>query len=319
MNDQTTADIAVEWDALSAKEWSSLLAKAPIATFQQSYGFGEVIRAHRGGIFRVQLLADGKTVGLAQIHTRRLAGLATLATLMLGPVWLADHVPVDIKAALYSQLKKTLPVKGVHAFVVMPWEGDEGPASLGLKQVVTPYHTALINLEPTEDDLLAGLDRSWRNKLRGAQKSSVRISPLGRTEQQYGWLLQKEREQQKRIGYRAMPVGLVPAWAEQTGQQALYGWEAKMGDERLGGILCLRHGTTATYHIGWASEAGKKAKVMNLLLWTAMTALKKKGVRILDLGGLDTDHGPGIATFKLASGARLVSQPGTFLLRAGWR
>ena len=79
--------------------------------------------------------------------------------------------------------------------------------------------------------------------------------------------------------------------------------------------MIFRQGTTATYHISWSSEEGRERNAMNLLLWQAIRELKKKGVRTFDLGGVDTDHTPGVARFKLITGGEVLSQSGTWLLR----
>ena len=43
-----------------------------------------------------------------------------------------------------------------------------------------------------------------------------------------------------------------------------------------------------------------------------MTLLKQKGVRRLDLGGVNTASGAGIARFKIGSGGAVVQFAGTY-------
>ena len=116
---------------------------------------------------------------------------------------------------------------------------------------------------------------------------------------------------------RDAPAGIGPSrrgWFP-PGKESVLGVEAKLGGDRAGGMLFLRHGSTATYHIGWSSPDGREENASNLLLWQAIRLLKKKGVATLDLGGVDTDHAPGLAHFKLGLGGRPLSQSGTWLLR----
>jgi lipid II:glycine glycyltransferase (peptidoglycan interpeptide bridge formation enzyme) len=49
-----------------------------------------------------------------------------------------------------------------------------------------------------------------------------------------------------------------------------------------------------------------------LLMWQAMLRLKAAGVRWLDLGGIATDHGVGLARFKLGTGATVSRLCGTY-------
>ena len=59
----------------------------------------------------------------------------------------------------------------------------------------------------------------------------------------------------------------------------------------------------------WAGSEG------SLLLWTAMTRLPRAGIAELDLGGLNTADAPGIARFKLGTGARVKALCGTWFGR----
>jgi lipid II:glycine glycyltransferase (peptidoglycan interpeptide bridge formation enzyme) len=78
-------------------------------------------------------------------------------------------------------------------------------------------------------------------------------------------------------------------------------------------MLFLVHGSTATYHVGWTGDAGRCASAHNLLLWRAMEALQRRGVRRIDLGLLDTVNTPGLARFKLGAGRVPHRLGGTWL------
>ena len=48
------------------------------------------------------------------------------------------------------------------------------------------------------------------------------------------------------------------------------------------------------------------------MLWQAMDLLRQRGVVQLDLGGVNTVSGAGIARFKIGTGGRVVTLCGTF-------
>lgn len=306
---------AIRWNSLSGKAWDKELCRAPYIPYQQTYAFGEVIAAHGGDVLRAAMYVEEEVVGLCQIAVRKLPGFR-LATALMGPLWLNTELPVARRAELLDELGKTVPLKGLHAFLLVPpVQGSYAKLALGLSQVVSPYHTVLLDLTKPEEELLAAADGKWRNRLRAAEKAGLTISQIGRRPEQYAWLLEAERRQQKRIGYRALSPRMVPAWQEAAGKESVIGFEAKDGMERVAGMLFFRFGSTATYHIGWGSSHGRDHNAKNLLLWEAIRYLKKKGVTTLDLGGVDTDHAPGVARFKLGTGGELLSQSGTWLLR----
>ena len=50
-----------------------------------------------------------------------------------------------------------------------------------------------------------------------------------------------------------------------------------------------------------------------------MRGLKKAGVKTLDLGGIDTEAGPGLARFKIGTGGEVLSLSGSWTRGPRWR
>lgn len=305
--------VTVHWDEVGQKAWADLADHHPYTAYQQHFSYGAIMATLGGQGHRVAVRHEGALVGVAQVQTRRFAGLFSVATILRGPLWAADLAPA-IKQAGMAALAASVPVAKPYIVLVTPEAADASDAGLaGVPRVMGGYHTVLIDLTQPEDALRAGLNGKWRNRLKAAEKSDLTVTRMGRRPAQYGWILTAEEQQQAAMGYRALPTQMVPTFQDMVGADAVMGVEAKLGGERAGGMLFLRHGTAATYHIGWASEAGKAANAHNLLLWSAMVQLQKKGVRTLDLGGVSTDHGAGIARFKLGTGGQVTSLAGTYL------
>ena len=90
-------------------------------------------------------------------------------------------------------------------------------------------------------------------------------------------------------------------------------FRADLKRDAAAGMLFLIHGRRATYHVGWTSEEGRANAAHNLILWTAMKELKARGVAVLDLGGVNTQSGAGIARFKLETGGDVLVRAGAFV------
>lgn len=307
----------VVWDAARRQDWDGFCAAAPFASHHQHYAYGGVLEAMGVRLHRAQLFHDGRWIGAAQIQFRKFFGVFTAALVLRGPVWAPHDIDNAAKAAAVEAMRKTLPVAGLYGLIVAPEDspdgcGDNGLGAAGYKRIMSGHHTVMLDLTQDEETLRAALNGKWRNRLKAAEKADITLSPLGKRPDKYAWLIKKDEQQQKTSGYKAMPSVMVRHYHEQAGKNAVVGYAAKNGSEMLGGVLFLRHGDCATYHIGWASEAGKAANVHNLLLWNAMRGLKKAGVRTLDLGGVDTDANPGIARFKIGTGGRVASLSGSW-------
>ena len=88
-------------------------------------------------------------------------------------------------------------------------------------------------------------------------------------------------------------------------EAALRLWQWHEGGQVHAAMCFVRHGTWATYHLGWADARARAVGAHGLMLWQAALSLRGEGVTTLDLGDINTETTPGLARFKLGTGARL--------------
>jgi lipid II:glycine glycyltransferase (peptidoglycan interpeptide bridge formation enzyme) len=195
-----------------------------------------------------------------------------------------------------------------------------GDGLSGMRRIMTGDATVLIDLTQDEAALRADMESSWRNKLSKAERSELVVQKAGLKPAQYRWLLEAETRQRQKRGYRAMPLELTERWQEAKADGAggdksagIAVFRADLKRDAAAGMLFLIHGARATYHVGWTSEEGRATAAHNLILWSAMKELKERGVRVLDLGGVNTQSGAGIARFKLETGGNVLMRAGAFV------
>ena len=230
---------------------------------------------------------------------RRFAGSVPLAMISRGPV--GNDGLEQIKNALGST-----PV------ILSPDSRCEMLPRSGAVPLMTPATLAEIDLTLSESQRHARLYPKWRNRLTKAQNSSLRVSHGSMPVDPGHWLLRAEALQQSRRGYRGWPTALTLAYAmENKAQTHLF--TAYLRGHPVAAMLFLLHGDGATYHIGHTDDDGRRLSAHTLLLWSAVDWLAQKGHTRLDLGLLDTRNAPGLARFKLGSGATLRRLGGTWL------
>ncbi len=305
----------VNWDTLSYPEWDAHHAAAA-APLQQDWAYGACMKTLGVGVLRALVEQDGAPVALAQFIVRRMVGgLANMALCSLGPVWLQPLSSAD-KARVYKALKKTIPLKNLRVVAFTPLEA-QGP-ELGLsrwRRVMTGHSTVMLDLQPELEVLRAQLDGRWRYSLARAEESSLTIHRVGTNAGQYRWLLDAEMQQREQRGLHGLPLQFFDLYvpSRQQPTKTILTMRADVGRDRVAGMMFLIHGESATYQVGWTNDAGREHNAHNLILWNAIQELRERGVRKLDLGGVNTTRSAGIARFKIGTGGQVLSCAGTFI------
>ncbi len=186
-------------------------------------------------------------------------------------------------------------------------------AEIGALPLISPAFVARLDLSRSTEARKATLHQKWRNRLTRAESSDLRVSRQNMPLDASHWLFAADQAQQRQRRYRSWPIGLTLAYAkENKGKAKLF--QAFHGTDPVAAILILRHGPGATYHIAHATQTGKALSAHNLLMWDAMSWLAAKGCQQLDLGVINTEEAPGLARFKLGTGADLSQLGGTWAL-----
>jgi hypothetical protein len=314
--------LIASWNELPRAAWDAAHVSAG-ASYQQDWAYGVALKAASPGvtILRASIArADGSLVALAQIVARPFAMVGRFALCTHGPAWVGA-VTADEKRETYRLLRKSLPQGWPRLLVFTPNEPASDAAGLsGMSRVMTGDATVLIDLSQEEAALRSAMESSWRNKLSKAERSDLVLQKSGLKPAQYRWLIDAEIKQRQKRGYRAMPLELTETWQDAKADGAkgdrgagLAVFRADMGRDPAAGMLFLIHGLRATYHVGWTSEAGRDNAAHNLILWSAMKDLKARGVTSLDLGGVNTQSGAGIARFKLETGGAVLQRAGAYV------
>lgn len=293
--------MTVAWDEIGADAWAAFAAATGPAALQQGWAYGEALRGGGAAVHRLAFRGTGGALdAVAQLVVRRFLGLLQVAFLLRGP--LGRVAPARVVAAIAERFPR--------AFLL--WTPAVDPAGVLGRPVVSGYATAWLAIDRPDEALLAGMDVRWRHRVRRVLRSGL-VTTTDRDGSLERFLLARELEQRRRIGYRGPhPLFLDRLRAVAPDDRLVM--LALEGDEPVAGVLLQRHGTSATYQIGWSSPRGRALDANRLLLWRAFTALRDKGVRWVDLGGIATDKAPGPTRFKLQTGAVPEILPGTFLI-----
>ncbi len=234
-------------------------------------------------------LEDG---GHANILLRRFGPLR-LALVPRGPVWPDGRLP---RPSDLMALRRRLP-----ALTALIVNADAPlPVSPRLLPLFTAQWVAEWDIDRPPSELRARLHQKWRNRLCRAESADLALRDRQMPARPDHWLLRLDAAHARQKRYATWPPALIAAHAAARNARL---FTAGPDAAPVAAMLFLVHGRRATYQVGWTGATGRAQDAHRLLMWHAAMTLRDRGVQRLDLGTIDTDSAPGLARFKLGTGA----------------
>lgn len=260
---------------------------------QQHPNFATALRGIGRDVFEIELL------GAAPVQALSRFGFNFASR---GPIW-ADATARDN----CDMLRRS----GLH---IINSEGYDLCAlrDAGFRQIQTATSVAELSLVGTIQERHARMKSKWRNTLRRGQKAPLTVDTAPFCLKKHNWLLDEDTKQQTAKRFRSLPHRFLYFYANDNPQDRLV-CTAMLDGVPIAAMLFLVHGRIGTYHLGWSSAQGRKHAAHHLLLENAVEHLVTHGVLRLDLGTLDTVNAPGLARFKIGTGAKIRSLGGTWV------
>lgn len=291
--------------AAEMERWDELVAaQGAAASVLQGSAFAE-IKAATGWQPRYYLAGELPVMILG----RRVIGLGNLLYVPGGPM-------VGSLAELANLLPELRALKGFLLQLEPELEAEPGELQklaekegINLRRGIQPNtSTVVVNLEPSEAELLAGFHSKTRYNIRLAERKGVTVEAAELTEETMRLMYGLMASSQERGGYYMRPYRYFErAWrayaAAGSGQLFL----ARYEDTVLAGAFVTYLGQKALYKDGGSMREHRETQPMSLLQWEAMRWLKGRGVTRYDLHGVppverieDPTHPfAGLARFKL--------------------
>ncbi len=274
------------------KKWASFLEENDIAYYPlfQSWEWGEVQALLGFPIIHLGIFDKDVLVGVClvvDIAARR----GHYLHLRHGPV-----IPSRKKAyldALVSFVTTLAKQKGASFVRMSPlWEKETTDIQLFKKYgcLPAPIHNMdaelcwVLDITPTEDDILSQMRKSHRYLIRKAQKMDITITQTTDPAAVADFLpLYADVSQRKHfVPHRGIREELTVFGKENKAALFL----AKYNNEVAGGILIDFVGKMAVYHHGATLSKYRDVPLSNILLWEAIKEAKKRGMHLFNFWGI---------------------------------
>lgn len=184
---------------------------------------------------------------------------------------------------------------------------------LGLKKSpmhLAAEHTVIIDLQKSEEELLAGMRRQTRYEVRRAEKLGIKVEKSN-SEKIFKEFHQVQVETAKRQNFVPPDLKTLLAEKEAFGEKAeIYVAETSEGEKIAYGLI-VKDGKEGDYYEAASTDLNRKLPGAYALLWQAMRDLKKDGYERFNLWGIAPANQPnhryaGVTTFKTGFGGEVV-------------
>lgn len=300
-------------DAESRTEWDKFITSFEDTNFLQSWDFYEFhISRGKQVVRRLLKDKDGKIVA-AYAGVVETAKRGTYMAIAGGPIldWKNKPVVKTVFKDIEEQGKKHHCVfVRVRPQLELSDKSLKLMNELGLKKApmyLSVEYAGILNLEKSEEEILAAASQGFRRKLRKAEKEGITVETstdpaIVKT------FYNLEVEHAKRQGFVAFSEDfLTKQFAAFAKNNEVIMYTAKKDGEILAENFMIFYGNEASYHYGVSSPLGTKYSAAPLLHMEAMREARKRGIKRYNLWGIvgldETKHRfYGVSEFKRSFG-----------------
>jgi len=313
------------------------LAKQKHSQFLQAWLWGDFQEKVAGKVFRLGVEEEGKLVAIATIVKKMLPMGKNYFYCPRGPVFGCRMSDVGCRMSaesLFYEIKELVRKEGA-MFLRFEPEVELKLENWQIEKTldVQPSKTLILDLNKSEDELLAGMHQKTRYNIRLAEKKGVRLEEAGIESFDKFWELMgqtSDRDDFRLHGidyYKEMiKLDHRQGGASGTGRTGGTGKDfiklffAKYKGKAIAAGIFSFFGNTATYMHGASSDENRNLMAPYSLQWEAIKLAKAKGYKYYDFFGIDEKKWPGITRFKKGFGGKEKKYPGTFDLAfdPGW-
>jgi len=323
---------SIEVDEITREQWHWQLTRFDDASLYQTWDYGSK-RWGEENLSHLIVKKHGHIVCAAQSRIVKLPLLsAGMAYVRYGPMWKvrgSERNVMNLNRALYALIHEYAFRRGLF-LRIRPWGFDEVDGVMrsamnnaGFQLTKGLYRhkqqTVLLDLRPTEEELLQKLRKKWRWCLRDAEGRNLhiiegfdhRLFELFRPV--YAEMLRAKRFRpgSQLSDYERMQEVLPP-------DHRIRITICHNASIPVSGSVCSAIGETAIGLFAATGAEGRRCHAYYLLQWDEILWAKRLGCRFMDLGGINRLANPGVYHFKTGMGGSEETYLGVFDYCAAW-
>jgi peptidoglycan pentaglycine glycine transferase (the first glycine) len=276
-------------------EWDAFVAAHPHGSILQTDAWARLKNRFGWSSQRVWLRRDGQLVAGAQLLFRSLAlGILKVAYMPHGP--LVDWQDEEQVAVLFNQIDQAMYQRGASILKMEPfiWQGEANGQQwqaicqqYGLltdTDTIQPPRTMMIDLRPSEEEILMAMKQKTRYNIRLAERKEVTVREGTADDLPIFIRLIKETGQRDGFGVHAADYyrAAYELFAPDNAALLL----AEYDGQPLAGVMVFACGPKAAYLYGASSNEERQRMPSYAAQWAAMQWAKTHGCTSYDMWGV---------------------------------
>lgn len=296
----------------SKENWDNALLNLG-SEFLQSWEWGEFQKSLGNQIWRLEQISPNKEItNLVFFYQHKLPLKFSFFYSPRGPIKKPEDFLETIKKigekenAIFWRIEPT--IKEENLFSYFP-----SKKVIHINDV-QPSQTIILDLTPTENELLKKMRPKTRYNIRLAERHQIKIrkSKVETLEKDIKIFLSLLQQTTKRDKFRAWTDNYYKKLIKTLFPNFLNLYFAEINEEPLAANIIIFFQNRATYLYGASSDNKKNLMAPYLLHFYIIKEAKNMGCKEYDFWGIDEKKWPGITRFKKGFGGKIVEYPGTF-------
>ncbi|HEY4690842.1 MAG TPA: peptidoglycan bridge formation glycyltransferase FemA/FemB family protein [Anaerolineae bacterium] len=275
-------------------EWNAALAALPASHVLQSWEWGQFKRRWGWSPYYLLFEADGRPRAAALILRRTLPRLG-LSVLYVPKGPALDYADAPLVEAVLAELEATARRERAIFIKIDPdvappfippakQGGQRGGSWRFSSEQIQFRNTVLLDLAPSEDELLAAMKPKTRYNIRLASKKGVSVRPADIADIETLYMMYAETS--RRDGFIIRPLAYYhDAWSSFVEAGLAQPFIAEVEGEPVAGLVLFRFGSRAWYMYGMSRDAHRDKMPNHLLQWEAIRWMKAHGCSVYDWWG----------------------------------
>ena len=303
--------------------WHTALKEFNDANIYQTWNFSVLAQGEKS-VKHYAVYDKDTVVGMAQVRFRTAPVINRgIAYILRGPIWQKKD-QAQKRETLYSvlhALREELVVKQkllirARPFIFSDQFTNIDPVeSIGFekREKFLPYHSLVLDLEQSMEDIRKGLNRKWRNNLNQSEKKGLEIKE-GSDPALFEELLKTYNVMAERKKFKQFvdveKMGIMNKELDEEFKMKIY-IVYKDGIPATS-FAASALGDTAIAMFGGSNKLGLENKATYLVQWKAIEWFKEVGCKRYDLGGINLKLNPNGYIFKSGITKNEVFGMGTY-------